>query len=323
MLYLNETEIDRIGVDWSEIRAVIFETMRVMAAGDFAQPIKPYLRYREPLNRIIAMPAFIGGNSALSGLKWIASFPGNADRGLPRAHSVTVLNEADTGRPLAVINTGRISALRTAGVSAALIGAYLEQARPSGNLKIGIIGMGPIGRAHLEMVTDLYKCRVTEILVHDLKPIPESIVQSAGPALVRVCGNWEEAFDVSDVFITCTVSKTRYILRDPKPGSLHLNVSLRDYQPSMRGKFDRIIVDEWEEVCRENTDIEAMHKEMGLGKDETLSIFQAVLEGGFAGLGALGTAQVNPMGMAAFDIALGGHFYRRAMAASHGLTLPD
>src|SRR5688572_18759407 len=115
MIYLNENHIKAIGINWSEIIETIRDAVIAMSHGDFAQPIKPYLRYKDPVNRIIAMPAYVGGKSSSSGIKWIASFPNNLARSLPRAHSVTILNRVDTGVPFSIINTPIISAIRTAG----------------------------------------------------------------------------------------------------------------------------------------------------------------------------------------------------------------
>ncbi len=323
LIYFNDAEIGRIGVDWESIRSLIVETIATVSSGDYSQPVKPYLRYRAAANRIIAMPAFIGGPKAIAGIKWIASFPGNLDKGMPRAHSVTVLNEADTGLPLAIINSSRISTIRTAGVSGAVIHEFLEQTRGEGALVLGIIGMGPIGRAHLEMASALFPDRITEVRVFDLKEISLTDFPEALHSRVRICGSWEMVFDAADVFITSTVSKARYIDRAPKPGSLHLNISLRDYHPQMLHCFQLIMVDDWDEVCRENTDIEAMHKTMGLEKDDTLNLGDIFLGRAFTKLGPAGCAMFNPMGMAAFDIALGGYYYHNAVAGNDGVKLPD
>lgn len=61
MLYLNEKDIIQLGIDWSEIINVIENTVYCLNNNEYVQPVKPYLRYRNPKNRIIAMPAFVGG----------------------------------------------------------------------------------------------------------------------------------------------------------------------------------------------------------------------------------------------------------------------
>jgi N-[(2S)-2-amino-2-carboxyethyl]-L-glutamate dehydrogenase len=64
MLYLNQSDIENIGIDWVSITKVIESTVRRLGENDFAQPIKPYLRYQDLKNRIIAMPAYVGGSQA-------------------------------------------------------------------------------------------------------------------------------------------------------------------------------------------------------------------------------------------------------------------
>ena len=78
MIYLNEKDILKIGINWEETVDAIEKAVKCLNNKDYAQPVKPYLRYREPVNRIIAMPAFVGGDVDLAGIKWIAicSFAG-------------------------------------------------------------------------------------------------------------------------------------------------------------------------------------------------------------------------------------------------------
>ena len=151
MLYLNEKDLLKIGLHWNETIDTIEKAVHCLDQKDFVQPIKPYLRYRDLTNRIIALIAFVGGEINLAGIKWIASFPDNIDHGLPRAHSVVILNEADTGVPVATINTALLSIVRTASVSGLMI-RYFLKARPQKNANVAIMGWGPIGRHHYQMV---------------------------------------------------------------------------------------------------------------------------------------------------------------------------
>ena len=124
MIYLNENDLKNIGVNWNEVVDTIEKATRCLADKDYSQPIKPYLRYGDLKNRIIAMPAFVGGDINKAGIKWIASFPDNINNNIPRAHSVVILNNADTGKPEAIVNTAKLSMIRTAGVTGSIIRAY-------------------------------------------------------------------------------------------------------------------------------------------------------------------------------------------------------
>lgn len=321
MIYINEQTLNETPIKWEEIFDQIELATETLKSGDFSQPVKPYLRYRNPKNRIIAMPAFLGGSHNVSGIKWIASFPENIHSGLPRAHSVIVLNEAATGKPLSVINTARISGIRTAGVSGTLIRKYIEALPEGKKLTFGIIGLGPIGQLHLDMVLNGFPEQIEKVVVYDLR---NNLYEQYGtdPRIVYA-KDWEEVFDQSDVFMTCTVSENRYINKKPLKPSLHLNVSLRDYESSFLQFTDTVIVDDWEEICRENTDIEMMHKNEGLQEADVFTIVDVICGDLFENDIASQVIMFNPMGMAVFDMAVAGYFLQRVKELNTGVLLED
>lgn len=321
MLYLNEKYLREVGINWAQLVDVIERTVRCLGDKDFVQPIKPYLRYRDLKNRIIAMPAFIGGDFDMAGIKWIASFPGNIHKGIPRAHSVVILNKAETGQPEAIINTALLSILRTAAVTGLMI-RYFDKVRPLKDVNLAIIGWGPIGQNHLRMALDLYGDKIAKIFLYDLRPIDKSAIDFAPRDKIVIAENWQQAYVDADVFITATVSKASYIDKQPKKGSLQLNVSLRDYKTDIFEYVkDSIIVDDWEEICREKTDIEMMHLEKGLKEKDTKSIIDMVVGNCMADYPAEMPIMFNPMGMAVFDMAVGTYYFREAQKKGVGEEL--
>ncbi|RAP31091.1 2,3-diaminopropionate biosynthesis protein SbnB [Brevibacillus laterosporus] len=321
MRYLHEKDLLTIGMNWDETTSVIEEAVKCLHQNDFAQPIKPYLRYGQEQNRIIAMPAFVGGTINQAGIKWIASFPNNIQQGVPRAHSVTILNNADNGVPEAVVNTALLSVIRTASVSGMIIKHY-DRVRNLKDITVGIIGWGPIGQYHFKMVTALLGDRIKNIYLFDLRPIDSQTIDSSFKDKVIIAKSWEEAYKNSDIFMTCTVSKAPYIDVKPKTGALLLNVSLRDFTTDIYPHVkDSIIVDSWEEVCRENTDIESMHLQCGLQKENTQSIINVVCDDAMNNYREDQAIMFNPMGMAVFDISMGHYFLRKAEELKVGQLL--
>lgn len=113
------------------------------------QTINPdsyFLKFpQRPADRIIALPASVSGHVNVHGIKWISSFPGNIEHGIPRASAITVLNDPETGFPFACIEGSIISAARTAA-SAALAALKLSARRGMRPRRAGFVGTGLIAR---------------------------------------------------------------------------------------------------------------------------------------------------------------------------------
>ena len=312
MRYLDQTNILEIGNNWKDLIKVIESTVISEKKGEFAQPIKPYLRFNDLTNRIIAMPAYVGGKTEMAGIKWIASFPGNINKNKPRASSVTILNNSETGEVESIINTVEVSKIRTSAVTGLILDRYLNSIKKK--IKILIIGFGPIGQTHYEMLRKNFNEHIEEISIYDLRKIDFNNLQSND----KFIDEWQSAFKDADVVITTTVAKERYVNIEPKKDCLLLNVSLRDYTTEMFEYVkENIIVDNWEEVNRENTDIENFHLNCGLKEESVSTIYDAIQEGFFK----RGRYFFSPMGMAIFDIAVATYFYHKAKEKNIGLEI--
>lgn len=322
MKYLNEKNLKQIGIDWKKTVDVIDDAVRCLCDGDIAQPVKPYLRYRNLKNRIIAMPAFVGGKFNISGIKWIASFPDNIQKEIPRAHSVVVLNDADTGQPVAIINTPLLSIIRTASVSGLMM-KYWDKERKLDKFNLGIVGFGPIGQNHLKMFLDMYGGRISKIYLYDKRSvINKDEIAYSNKENIIIADFWEQVYENADVFVTCTVSNERYIDKKPKEGSLQLNVSLRDYKLDVfEFMKNSIVVDDWAEVCRENTDIEFMHNEKNLNECSVKTIGDVVCRDYLKTINKDQVVMFNPMGMGIFDIAIGKYYLDKSNAENQGTIL--
>lgn len=322
--YLSREDLSKLRPSWRELTAIIEKALFALNQGDYAQPVKPYLRYHNPINRIIAMPAFIGGKFNFAGIKWIASFPENLKKGCPRAHSITILNEFDSGKPLAILSSSELSGLRTAAVSSFVITRFIDQLSNQ-KLRVGITGFGPIGQLHAEMVSEILDERLDKIFIYDVNTQLKHTQKNNKYAFVN---SWQEAFIDSDIFISCTCTNEPYIDLLPKNNSLQLNVSLRDYLPEVVMKSSCIFVDDWDEVCRENTDIEKASIEFGLCETNTISIKHLIhkdkiREIEMKGYLKNGFLSFHFMGMAVFDIAVSSYFYEKAIEEKIGILLPS
>ncbi|MEU6627718.1 2,3-diaminopropionate biosynthesis protein SbnB [Streptomyces parvus] len=211
---------------------------RVHGEGDTVNPPSYFLRFPDrPSSRIIALPASIGGETRVDGLKWISSFPQNVEAGIPRASAVLVLNDYATGYPLACLESSIISAARTAA-SAALAADWLsrDRGRPK---RIGFIGTGLIAR-HIHTMLRGVGWSFDEVGVHDLSAEYaggfRSYLESSGETgRITVHDHAEELIRSSDLVVFATVAGTPHV-SDPgwfSHNPLVLNVSLRDLAPEV------------------------------------------------------------------------------------------
>lgn len=320
MKYINERILLELGANWKALINVIEEATIVLKAKQISQPIKPYLRFNNPINRIIAMPAFLGGNFKIAGIKWIASFPENIKRSIKRAHAVIILNDTETGAPTTLVNTALISGIRTAAVSGFILKKYMELNKVN-DLSCGIIGFGPIGQLHLQMLEGLLGDNIKNVFIYDLNKIDRALISGYKKEII-ICNDWREVYEKSSIFITCTVSSQRYVDMKPKKGGVYINVSLRDFQTDFLKSIDVNVVDNWEEICRENTDIENAHKQFGLSKSSVFEITDVFTKEIMSSLETK-SFMFNPMGMAIYDVAIAKYYSDLAEKKNNYIELED
>jgi 2,3-diaminopropionate biosynthesis protein SbnB len=291
-----------------EIIGVIERAYLEHRNGETVNPPSYFLRFADrPDSRIIALPASIPG---ADGIKWISSFPGNVDNGLPRASAVIVLNDHETGYPLACVEGSIISAARTAA-SAALaaggLGGGLGRAA-----RIGFIGAGLIARyVHTFLVADGWAFE--EIGVHDLNPnygasFVDSLRQAGADMPITVYPEPETLIRNSDVIVFATVASRPHITEPSwfAHGPLVLHLSLRDLAPEIILSAANV-VDDVDHCLRENTSPHLA--ERAAGHREFIHATIGDVLAGYA-LPQTGAPVVfSPFGLGVLDLAVAAHVY--------------
>ena len=162
ILYLSRADVEAVGVTMAEIIDALEVAFREHGLGHVEMPPKPGVHSR-PDAFIHAMPAYIPALHAI-GMKWVSGYPANQARGLPYITGLLILNDDDTGMPLAVMDCTWITGMRT-GAASALAAKYL--ARPESET-VGILGCGVQGRTNLEALKTLFP--VKRVLAYDTTP---------------------------------------------------------------------------------------------------------------------------------------------------------
>ncbi|PYQ23247.1 MAG: 2,3-diaminopropionate biosynthesis protein SbnB, partial [Acidobacteria bacterium] len=227
------------------------------AQGQSVNPDSYFLRFPEkPDCRIIALPAYLGDGFHVAGLKWIASYPGNVQRGFPRASAVLVLNSYDTGYPFAILESSIISAARTA--ASAVLAAYWLNGRSRRARSLGIVGTGFIARYVYDFLVDT-GWAIEEVRLYDTSP-PESekfrrtTCRLEHHRTITVVPDVTDLVTASDLILFTTVASAPHIadahLFEHNPLVLH--ISLRDLAPEILLRSQNV-VDDVEHVMKANT----------------------------------------------------------------------
>ncbi|WP_031469503.1 2,3-diaminopropionate biosynthesis protein SbnB [Sciscionella sediminilitoris] len=297
----------------NEIVELVERTYRLHGAGESVNPPSYFLRFPDrPADRIIALPASIGGAARVDGLKWISSFPDNITSGIARASAVLILNAHDSGYPFACLESSLISATRTAA-SAALAADRLSRERPR-PARIGFVGTGLIAR-HIYAFLEATGWSFERIGVHDLSSqraaeFGGELESSGTTGSVVVHDSAEQLIRASDLVVFATVAGKPHI-HDPGwfgHDPLVLHVSLRDLAPEI--VLDSAnIVDDIDHCLKAETSPHLAEQRTG-GRAFLTGTLDEVLTGRVRPP-ADRTVIFSPFGLGVLDLAVGKYVYDR------------
>jgi ornithine cyclodeaminase/alanine dehydrogenase len=162
ILYLSKKEAAETGITMPEVIEAVEQAFEEKGKGRVEMPPKPGV-HSKPDSFIHAMPAYIAATGAI-GVKWVAGYPQNRERGLPYISGLLVLNDPDTGLPLAVMDCVWITAMRTGAATA--VAARRLARRNSRTL--GVLGAGVQGFSNLEALKVLFP--IEQVRAYDVDP---------------------------------------------------------------------------------------------------------------------------------------------------------
>lgn len=135
-LYLSRLDVEKINISMPEIINALENMFTEKGNGRVEMPPKPGIHTQKDAF-IHAMPAFIPSLKS-AGMKWISGYPENQKKNLPYITGLLILNDPETGIPIAVMDATWITAQRT-GAATAVAAKYLARKNSS---SVGIIACG-------------------------------------------------------------------------------------------------------------------------------------------------------------------------------------
>ena len=180
----------------------------------------------------LVMPGFLEGDHTVA-VKIVSVYPDNVQQGLPAIHALVTVIDAQTGVPIALLEGGTLTAIRTGAASGAATDIL---ARENAEI-VAIFGSSVQARTQLEAVCTVRQIKDVRVFSLDRAQAKKFAAEMAGqgpiPAAIRVAHNAVDAVRGADIICTATTSSVPVFdgnLLDP---GAHVN-GVGSFIPTMR-----------------------------------------------------------------------------------------
>lgn len=243
MLYLNKENILEL-VSFDELMDAIELSFRIYESQDFEMPSRIHVDYNN--KTLLYMPCFL---KDIFGTKILTVFPENQAKKKPVIDGFMLLNDYETGEPIAMMDGKALTSLRTGAVG----GVGIRHTTKETVKTVGLIGAGVQGFYQL-----LYACearKIEKITIFDLfSEKLESFIKKLKKELphveITMANSVEELIEKSEVIITATTANQPVLPENPELLKGKHFVGIGSYKPTMReypealfSLLDKIYVD--------------------------------------------------------------------------------
>ena len=259
MRILSRADVQR-ALSMKDAIAIVRDAFAQLSNGQATVPLRVSVPIQKHDGVTLFMPAHLHTSDALA-VKIVSVHNQNPAKGLPLIHALVVVIDVATGKPLAAMEGGYLTALRTgaaSGVSTDLLAR--RDARVA-----AIFGAGTQGRSQLLAVAAVRK--LERVYVFDAfrdqvdKFVKEMRGQPGVPNDLRAASSSTEAVREADVICTATTSKQPVFSgNDIKPG-VHIS-AIGAYTPEMQEidettlkRANKIVIDHHEGALAEAGDL--------------------------------------------------------------------
>jgi len=302
--------------------ALMHEAMTALSSGTTRQLLRQII----PLEDGAAFGVMPGSAPQVFGAKVLSVYPGNFAKGLQSHQGFVALFDPETGRTVAMLHAGEITAIRTAAATAA---ATKVLARADAH-RLAILGYGEQAHTHARAVA----------LVRGLSGItlwgrsPEG-ARKLARALeaelslpVKVAPTVRDAVAEADIICAVTASRDPILEGGWVADGAHVNLvgssvaAAREVDDALVVRA-RVFADHREGVLAQGGEVVHAIAAGLIDESHVLGEIGEVMSGALAGRRADGEVTVyKSLGAVTQDLFSGWHVYRRALAEGRGALVP-
>lgn len=318
MLILAERDLTGL-ISPLETIAAVEAALRAQVSGALNAPQRLHLDWDD--NSLLTMPAAAAGGV---GVKVVSVVPGNKDRHLPVTSGVMILNDRNTGAPLALLNAAALTAQRTGAVGA--LGAkYLS---PAQTASVGIIGCGVQGA--WQAICTCAVRPIEEIFAYarshaTFERFAATVSRHAPGVRITACGSARELLGRTDLVIAATNSSKPVLPDEPALLQNKHFISVGSFRPAMQELPDSVycladsLAVDSEHARHEAGDvINALQRNI-LSHEDVFSIAECVT--GVRNIDVARTTAYKTVGSAIYDLFVAFELYAAARRRGLGCEI--
>lgn len=332
VLILSKADILKV-VDWREAVEEVGQAFAALAAGRATVPLRTHFPLENQAGLLLLMPGVVepqgdAGPEATGQLavKLVSLFNGNPARGLPLIYGLVTLFEADTGRPLALLEGATLTAVRT-GAAGGAAAKVLARPNPA---RLALFGTGIQAETQLKATLAVFAASLKEILVVGRDAARTAVFARKMAAetgfKIEAATDAATALTGAEIVVTATTSYTPLFEDAMLAPGAHIN-AIGAYQPVMRevpGETvarSRLVVDAREAALHEAGDIVIPLQEGLFGPEHIYAELGEIVLGrrlGRAGFGPDDVSVFKSVGNAVQDVALAAYVFKKAQTLGTG-----
>ncbi len=219
VLIVNHKEV-REFLPMTECIQVVEDALRALSQGNALNPLRSGLWLPDRSGLLGVMPGYLGSPEVL-GIKLVSIFPGNERTEYNSHQGSVILFESKHGRPLAIMDAGEITAIRTAAAS----GVATKLLANADAEDLAILGSGVQARTHLAAmmaVRNVKKVRVWSRTTENAQRFAESESERYGIAIEAV-SSARSAVEGASLICTATSSEKPVLFGEWLSPGTHIN----------------------------------------------------------------------------------------------------
>lgn len=285
---------------------------------EFHMPMRMHVGYEG--NMLLLMPAF---TPKVFGTKLVSLFPKNTEKNIPVLKGTMILNDGETGEPLALLNAATLTALRTGAVG----GMGVKYLTPVNVKTLGVVGAGVQGFHQALFATEVRP--FSEVFVYDINParsrtVTERLSKKRPGLHLHAAETVKELVKKSDVIITATTAMDPVLpdKEDLLKGKHFVGIGSykptgREFPNSLFTHLERIYVDT-EHAIEESGDLVIPLKNHWVTREQVWTLGKLIKQTQEGKEIHHETSFFKSVGMALFDVVVSDAIYRKAVENNLG-----